>query len=87
MIKIKGVYKEGHVTLLEPVPPQVVEPQEVTVTFVDASPIEPNVPDEAAAAALALLGLLETMSDDEEEAFDAALKRQDAFFGPRDSSW
>jgi hypothetical protein len=87
MISVKGVYKDGQVTLLEPVPPQLVGPQEVTVTFEEVTSVGKDVTDEAAAASLAILGLLEDMDPEQEEAFDAALKRDNTFFGPREATW
>ncbi|MFQ5859427.1 MAG: hypothetical protein ACE5LU_27840 [Anaerolineae bacterium] len=96
MLVIKGIYEHGRVRLLEPIPSQIVEPQEVTVTFVepqaeDSSPALPQQvqekPQEIINAALALIGLLKTLSSEQLEVFDTTVERHRSFFGPREITW
>ena len=92
MLVIKGIYEHGKIRLLEPVPPQVKEAQEVTVTFVEPQPASgalssPVKHTEATNAALLLIGLLKTLTAEQMAAFDAALERRSSFFGPREVAW
>ncbi len=92
MLIIRGVYEHGEIRLLEPVPPQVKEAQEVTVTFIEPQPVSgstssPAKRTEATNAALLLIGLLKTLTAEQMAAFDAALERRSSFFGPREVAW
>lgn len=81
MLIVKGVYERGQIRLIEPVPPQIEGPREVTVTFVEAK-ARPN----ARESALALIGLLNTLTAEQMIAFDKALHRA-PFFGAREIVW
>lgn len=96
MLMIKGIYEHGQVRLLEPVPPYIAEPQKVTVTFVEPQTEEDSSVtvqqvqaelNEATDAALALIGLLNTLSPEQLETFDSTLERRSPFFGPREMTW
>lgn len=95
MLVIKGVYEHGQVRLLEPVPSNIEEPQEVTVAF-----DEPQTEQESQVAqsgqtqvdvttdaALALIGLLDDLTPEQLEAFDSIVERRSPFFGPREVTW
>jgi predicted DNA-binding antitoxin AbrB/MazE fold protein len=63
---VKGVYENGVVALLEPVPAE--GKQEVTVLI-------PNAGETTAVEALGFAGMLSDLSPEETAAFDEALKR------------
>ena len=63
---VKGVYENGVVALLEPVP--LEDKQEVTVLI-------PNAGEATAVEALRFAGMLSDLSPEENAAFDEALKR------------
>ncbi len=51
MLIIQGIYEQGAIRLLEPVPPEIMEPQEVTVTFAEPQPENSPTHPEAATSA------------------------------------
>jgi hypothetical protein len=81
MLIVKGIYEHGQIRLTEPVPTQINEPSEVTVTF---SSLEPMAAKKQ--SALALIGLLNTLTESQLSAFDNALQRK-PFFGSREIEW
>ena len=76
MIAVQGIYDNGIVRLLEPVP--VTEPRMVEVIFVETKPV---ILAEAQRVALAVIGLLKGLTSEEQQLFDEALQRQ-SWFGP-----
>jgi len=95
LLMIKGVYEDGRVRLLEPVPEEVEGPQRVVVIFGEpdketletVSKQKEAKSGEASRAALGLVGLLEDLTPEQLEVFDDAIKRRSPFFGPREVSW
>ena len=87
MFTVKGVYEDGRIRLLEPVPPGLPEPQEVTVTFAEPVTGNGSTNPEAVEAALALIGLLDHLTPEQLAEFDAAVERHSPFFGPREVTW
>ena len=70
MLTVKGVYENGQVRLLEPV--AVPEPCKVQVTFVQAD--EPGQGlSPAQRSALAIIGLYNEMSSEQQHRFDEAM--------------
>ncbi|HLB47377.1 MAG TPA: hypothetical protein VJL59_10270 [Anaerolineales bacterium] len=81
MLVVKGVYERGQIRLIEPVPSQIEGPREVTVTFA-----ETRATSKARGSALALIGLLNTLTAEQMVAFDKALQRT-PFLGAREIVW
>jgi len=74
VITAQGVYDNGVVRLLEPV--LVTEPCVVEVVFTE---IKPTRLTEAQRSALAMIGLLEDLTPEEQQLFDEALQRRSWF--------
>ncbi len=81
VLVVKGIYERGQIRLIEPVPSQIEGPREVTVTF-----SETKARLKARESALALIGLLNTLTPEQMIAFDKALQRP-PFFGARKIVW
>jgi predicted DNA-binding antitoxin AbrB/MazE fold protein len=73
MISVQGIYENGVIRLLEPV--SVSKPCKVKVIFTETPP----EPTEAQEAAIAILGLTEGLTPEEQRLFDEALQRQSWF--------
>jgi hypothetical protein len=78
MLEVKGIYRDGHVELLEPV--DLLEPQEVTVVF---EPLYTTAKE----AALTIIGLLNDLAEEEWQKFLSAVRPTDSFFGQREHEW
>ena len=87
MFTVKGIYKDGQIRLLEPVPAEINEPQEVTVTFAEPLADNDRRNSEAVTAALSIIGLLDDLSPEQLADFEAAVARRSPFFGPREITW
>ena len=70
MLTVKGIYENGQVRLLEPV--AVSEPCKVQVTFVEADEPEQGLTP-AQRSALAIIGLYNEMSPEQQQRFDEAM--------------
>jgi hypothetical protein len=81
MLKVKGVYRNGVVELLEPV--EAPEQAIVEVTFMD-EPSDTQELTEAQKAALDIIGLLEDLTPEQQRLFDEATERSPDFFGDRE---
>jgi hypothetical protein len=81
VLKVKGIYRNGVVELLEPV--EAPEQAIVEVTFLDKPP-ESQELSEAQKAALDIIGLLEDLTPEQQRLFDEALQRSPDFFGNRE---
>jgi hypothetical protein len=81
MLKVKGIYRNGVVELLEPV--EAPEQAIVEVTFMD-EPSETRELTEAQKAALDIIGLLEDLTPEQQRLFDEATERSPDFFGDRE---
>jgi hypothetical protein len=81
LLKVKGIYRNGIIELLEPV--EVPEHTTVEVTFPDEPP-ESQELSEAQKAALDIIGLLEDLTPEQQRLFDEATQRSPDFFGGRE---
>ena len=85
MLAIRGIYKDGQISLLEPV--NVAGPRLVTVTFLDEAPVKAPGNHESLEALEGIVGLLRDLTTEEEKRFDEAIKRRSPFIGPREVTW
>ncbi len=87
MLTVKGIYKDGHVELNEPV--AINEPHPVLVTFLEEE--EPVSGDdnmqEYREALEGIIGIYNEMTPEQQRLFDEALQRKTPFFGPREVEW
>jgi hypothetical protein len=81
VLKVKGIYRNGVVELLEPV--EAPEQAAVEVTFLDEPSESPEL-TEAQKAALGIIGLLEGLTPEQQRLFDEAIQRSPDFFGDRE---
>jgi predicted DNA-binding antitoxin AbrB/MazE fold protein len=70
MLTVRGIYENGHIRLLEPV--TIPEPCPVQVTFVQEAETEQELTP-AQQSALAVIGLYNEMSAEQQQSFDEAM--------------
>ncbi len=70
MLTVRGIYENGRIRLLEPV--TVSEPCKVQVTFVQADEQKQEL-TAAQQSALAVIGLYNEMSPEQQQRFDEAM--------------
>lgn len=83
MVVLSGFYKEGRIQLLEPIPPFLADPQPITVTFKNGLS-KNNGDNPAVSAALSLIGLLDSLTPEQNTEFDHILEERGAFVAPRE---
>ena len=83
---IKGIYKNGSIRLIEPLPKNLKSQKEILVTLVEE---EDNLQElsEGQQAALALSGMMSDLSEDQLAQFDQILREKRSFTGPREVKW
>ncbi|MCB0033714.1 MAG: hypothetical protein KDE51_06840 [Anaerolineales bacterium] len=86
-LTLKGVYRDGKIELLNP-PAELVENQDVEVTIQLEELSEEGQKEAAMEAGLAIIGMMNTLPEDQLAAFDEVMAdRNRPFFGDREIEW
>lgn len=83
---IKGIYKNGSIRLIEPLPKNLKSQKEILVTLVEEDDDLDNL-SEGQKSALALSGIMSDLSEDQLAQFDQILNEKRSFTGPREIKW